>query len=148
MKKLLIIATAIMLFFSTTAFTSIPDPVNEEVQTAFLKKFKDAENVSWKKTGELNFAYFLMDATTYFAAYNDEADLVALSRKIDLAQLPLNIVQALKEKYAENELSATVTEMVMNGETSYYLTAENDKRILDLKCRTNGDIEVISKTKK
>ncbi|MEO6405965.1 MAG: hypothetical protein ABIY51_14585 [Ferruginibacter sp.] len=148
MKKLTTIVTAIAIFFSTVAFASGIDPVSTEVKTAFLKKFSTAESVSWKKNGDLYFASFQVNQNSFFAAYNEKAELVALSRNIQLSQLPLQLSQALAERYSSYTLSRDVTEMVLEGETSYYLNAESKDKTLQLKGKASGDIEVVSKTKK
>lgn len=148
MKKLTIIVTAIAMFFTTVAFASGLDVVSTKVKTAFSKKFSTAEHVSWKKSGELYFANFEMQQNPFFAAYNENAELVAISRAIPLSQLPLQLSQTLTEKYSDYKLDNTVNEIVLEGETSYYLNAEGKTKILLLKGKANGDMEVISKTKK
>lgn len=148
MKKLTIIVTAIAMFFSTVAFATSLDPVSTEVQTAFLKKFSNAENVSWKKSGELYFANFQVQNNAFFAAYNDKAELVAISRTIPFDQLPLQLSQNLADNYKDYTLGNSVTEIVLEGETAYYLSAENQSKVLQLKGKVSGDIEVISKIKK
>ena len=148
MKKLTIIVTAIAMFFTTVAFATSLDPVSTEVQTAFLKKFSSAENVTWKKSGELYFANFEMQQCPFFAAYNEKAELVALSRSIPLSQLPLQLSQTLTEKDCDYKLDNTVSELVLEGETSYYLNAEGKTRTLLLKGKASGEVEVMSKTKK
>ncbi len=148
MKKLTIIVTAIAMFFSTVAFAKGFDPVSSEVQTAFLKKFTGAENVTWKKSGALYFAEFQMQQNSLLVAYSDNAELVAISRTIPLNQVPLQLSQTLADNYSDYTMSNAVTEIVLEGVTSYYLTIENKSKILALKATANGDIEVLSKTKK
>jgi hypothetical protein len=148
MKKLTIIVTAIAMFFSTVAFAKGFDPVSREVQTAFLKKFSSAENVTWKKSGALYFAEFQMKQNSFLAAYNDNAELVAISRTIPFDQVPLQLSQMLADNYSDYSVSNSVTEIVLEGVTSYYLSIENKTRILNLKATANGDIEVLSKIKK
>ena len=133
MKKLTIIAAAIAMFFSTVAFAGSLDPVSSNVQTAFLKKFSSAENVSWKKSGALYFANFQMQQNSFLAAYNDQAELVAISRTIPMNQVPLQLLQTLADNYSDYTLGNSVTEIVLEGVTSYYLTIDNKSKILALK---------------
>ncbi len=148
MKKLTIIVTAIAMFFSTVAFAKGFDPVSTDVQTAFLKKFTSAENVTWKKSGALYFANFQVKQNSFLAAYNDNAELVAISRTIPLSQVPLQLSQTLAENYSDFTVNDAVTEIVLEGVTSYYLTIENKSKVLAIKATANGDIEILSKTKK
>ncbi|MEO7264673.1 MAG: hypothetical protein ABIW38_07155 [Ferruginibacter sp.] len=148
MKKLTTIAAAIAMFFSSAAFAAGFDPVSTEVSTAFLKKFSNAENVTWKKSGALYFANFQMEKNSFFAAFNDQAELVAISRTISISQVPLQLSQTLADNYKDYTVSNSVTEIVLEGVTAYYLTIENKSRVLSLKATASGDIEVLSKTKK
>ena len=167
MKKLTTIFAALVLLFSTTASASDPGEnelnsvfkmanakavyaadVTKAVTRAFDKKFSQAENVIWKETESLYFASFKMKENSFTAAYNNEGEMIAISRMVSLDKLPLAVADALAEKYADYVIPAKVTELSMLGETSYYLTVEGKKNYLLLKCLPGGDILVDKRVKK
>lgn len=165
MKKISALAVGLAMFFAATA---TPNPSNElskllipatakmvvaekvssTVRSAFAQKFKAVSNVSWKAGEELYFVQFLQSNQFFTAVFSTDGEYVALSREISTKDLPLKVANALKENYADHQLSAVATEIVMDGETAYYITAENDRFSKILKCGTEGSLSVFKKTKK
>ena len=148
MKKLATVLTAIVMLFATSAFATDGDNVTAKVAAAFKTDFSQVSNVSWEKTSDFYFATFQLNNVTVDAAYNEEGELVGTSRKIATAQLPLNVTLELTKKFGAYTVWAQASEVTYEGLTSYYLTVENDKQVLKLKCYSNGDIDVESKTKR
>ena len=148
MKKLATVLTAIVMLFATSAFATDGDNVTAKVAAAFKTDFSQVNNVSWEKTSGFYFATFQLNNVTVDAAYNEEGELVGTSRKIATAQLPLNVTLELTKKFGAYTVWAQASEVTYEGLTSYYLTVENDKQVLKLKCYSNGDIDVKSKTKR
>jgi hypothetical protein len=148
MKKLTIILTAVVLFFSYSTFAMDPENISIKVKAAFEKDFKNAENVNWKKTDEFYFASFKLNNVDIDAAYNESGELIAASKSIAISALPMQVFLALTEKYKDYALPENVVEFTYSGETNYYITVSNEKRILKLKCNTSGNIAVEKKIKK
>lgn len=71
-----------------------------------------------------------------------------ISRIIEIKQLPLKVTLAITAKYAEYTIVKNVTEINFEGQTSYYASLENSKKILRLKCTSHGEIYVDSNVKK
>ena len=113
MKKLTSIFAALVQLFITTACASDPGEnelsslfkladakvvyaadVIKEVSRAFDKNFFQAENVTWKETESLYFASFKMKENSFTVAYNNEGEMIAISRIINLDQLPLAVAGA------------------------------------------------------
>lgn len=168
MKKLTTIIAALVLFFSASAFTNTSEgdevfstlfivsnskTVNSEnvitsVTKSFNAKFANAADVSWKQNDDLYFARFVLNDKNFTAAYSDQGEMIALSRMLLTDQLPLVVLASLEEKYQEYKLPTNVTEIVMQGSTSYYLTVEGKTHFLQLKCSPEGSINVDKKMKK
>jgi hypothetical protein len=148
MKKLVTIVTATVLLLSTSAFASDANNVNEKIKTAFSKNFSRASDVKWEKKEDFYFASFTVNNIQTEAAYNEDGELVAMSRKIELVQLPLALSLALNEKYPGYIFANNATETTYERQTNYYLTIANSRQVLKIKGTANGDIEVESKTKK
>jgi len=149
MKKLTTLVTAIVLLFSATAFAgNAKNPSeNETVKASFKKTFAAASNVNWFKKDDVYFASFTLNNHEAEAAYNENGDLIALSNKIEVSELPLAISVALSDKYGKYTIGSKATEIMYEGQTSYYVNVSNSKQILKLKCSVNGDILVESKQK-
>ncbi len=148
MKKFATVLTAIVMLFATSSFAMDGDNVTAKVKAAFETDFSKAKQVNWEKISDFYFASFQLNDVSIDAAYNEEGELVGTSRKIASAQIPLSVSLELAKKYFEYTISEHAYELNFEGQTSYYITAENSKQALSLKCYSNGDIEVTSKTKK
>ena len=150
MKRLQTLVVAAALLFATSAFATAggPEKVAPQVKAAFEKNFTGAVNVNWEKTEGYYFAFFQLNAKEVTVAYNENGELLGTSQVIATNQLPLTVSLSLEDKYKDYTLAKTATELTYQGQTSYYIIAENSKQILKLKCTTGGDISVENKTKK
>ena len=149
MKKLQTAFAAIALLLATSAFaTTGPETVTQKVKAEFEKSFTGASKVVWEKNSDFYFAHFELDAKTMDAAYNENGELLGVSRVINTSQLPLNITMAIAKKYEGYTVANTVTEITYEGQTNYYVDVTNNKQLLKLKCNSNGDINVDKKSKK
>ena len=148
MKKIKTVLTAIVMLLSISSFATDPENVNPVVKAAFQNDFAKASVVKWDKTDDFYFASFLLNGVNVDAAYTEAGELIGTSRVILATQMPLTISVALADKYGGYQVSDAVTELTFASVTRYYVTVSNDKQSVRLKCLTNGDIEVESKTKK
>lgn len=149
MKKLQTILAAAILLVATSAFAAKgPEKVNAAVKQAFEKQFITASNVSWEKAEGFYFATFRLNDKDVSVAYNENGEMVGASRTVSTEELPMSVSMTLAEKYKGYSISKTANEVVYDGTSSYYITAENEKQTLKLKCLSSGDISVVSKTKK
>lgn len=148
MKKTTNILAALMLLFSVSSFAAGKEEVSLKVQEAFKKDFALVTGASWEKKNDFYFASFMLNEVQTSAAYNADGELVAVSRTIEIARLPLSVSMALAKKYEDFALPPTAMELNFEGQTTYYLVLENDRKIMNLKCFSNGEIIVENKTKK
>lgn len=149
MKKFQTILVALTLLVATSAFAaSGPEKVNAAVKKSFTQQFTTASNVNWEKADDFYFAYFTMNNKDVSAAYNEQGELIGTSKVVDAAELPMAITVAIAEKYSGYTAGKTATEIHYDGQTSYYITVENEKQTVKLKCLANGDLSVAGKTKK
>jgi hypothetical protein len=168
MKKITTVIAALALFFSAGAFSPNPggdevfpvlfnvknakavtaENVSKTVSKAFNQKFANAKMVNWNEYENFYFAEFVLNEKTLKVAYSDLGELIAISRALPTELLPLAVTEALNENYKEYKIPANVTEIVMQGATSYYLTVEGKTRYLLLNCSPDGTISVEKKIKK
>ncbi len=147
MKKIKTVLTAIVMLYASSAFAMGPEKVTPRVKAAFENDFSNASKVSWEKTSDFYFATFMLNKVKVDAAYNEAGELLGTSKKISSDQMPLGVSIAIAKRYAGSELEKNAVELTYEGQTRYYITVKHNNRLLKLKCYSNGDIEVESKTK-
>jgi len=148
MKKLMTIVAVLVLMISSSAFANTGDNVNKAVQTAFEKDFSGAVNVSWEASEDFYFVSFELNKKIVNAAYNQSGELVGISRKLQLSEIPMNVSQALRTQFADYTILNSVTEMLYEGQTFYYARAEGISKTLKLKCFSDGQIYIEKRIKK
>jgi hypothetical protein len=148
MKKLTNIIAVLAIFISGSAFAFTADNVTREVKEAFEKKFNGARGVSWKESNDLFFASFELNQRKLTAAYNADGELLGLSRNISISEVPLTVSESLKRNFGDYQILESVTEVLYDGQTSYYINAENATRSLQLKCYADGEIAITKRVKK
>ena len=133
MKKM--IMTLAIAFGSLAAFAG-EENVNPKVLNAFKTEFNTAKEVEWTAGSDFFKAAFTYYGKHVFAYYNQDGELLGLTRYISPVDLPLNLQTALKNKYA-NYWVSDLFEVAKDEGTSYYLTLENaDTKIV---VRASGD---------
>ena len=147
MKKLTTILAGLFLLFSASAFRPSDVNVSARIKSNFEKDFVSYSDVTWTKKEDLYVASFKTEDQKLVAAYNDNGDLLGVSREITLAKLPLGVSLALQSKYAGYNINDTVIELLAEG-TTYFINAENEKYQVKLQADTAGNITVINKAKK
>ena len=148
MKKIKTALAAIAMLLVTTAFAKDPDRVTADVKAAFKQDFSSASSVSWKVNSDFYFASFQLNGISVDAAYNAGGELLGISRTISIDQVPLAVSMELAKRYSGYSISSKLVELNFEGQTSYYIDAQDNKQELTLKCSGNGDISVDHRTKK
>lgn len=143
MKKLFI-AALIVVAAATSAFAT--DASNARAKTNFEAMFAGAQNVSWTSKDSYLKASFTIGEAKAEAFFGYDGELIGLSRKVDLKNLPLNAIQKIKKDYA----SYTVTDSIefdQDGEKSYYVSLEESNKKQILQVSLYGVVTVYKSTK-
>ena len=166
MKKLTAAIAALALYCSASAFGPTPENANEAIfnpinsksvnvakvsktiTSAFQEKFANATEISWRENQGIYFGYFNQGDKAQVAAYTMEGELFAMSEQVKFNDLPAAVKESLKTRFDDCTFSDVTTMIVMQGEQAYYLNAENKSSVRLLKVSPEGNIQVISKTKK
>jgi hypothetical protein len=136
-KKILFLSIALI---SLTAFSFAADApaINKNVISSFNQQFTSAKDVKWNYQVKYVKAEFTMNDMVLFAYFNDNGDLLAVTRFISPNQLPLSLLSNLKKDYDAYWISDLFEIQTENG-TSYYATLENADQVVVLKSDgTNG----------
>lgn len=146
-SKKIALATALLLTVGiSSSFATPNDGGNDAATASFRKDFKKAE-VMQKETGK-NFTKFTfkLNDVVLSAFYNENGQLLAITRNIQCNQLPLQLLIQVKKDYANYWIS-DLFEYTADGTSSYYITLETaDSRVI---LRSNGtDWDVYDKKAK
>ena len=148
--KNLLLSTLLALIIGS-AFATGESKISYFVLNNFKNDFKNATNVTWTTKAELSKAAFTENSRKVEAFYGASGKLVAVSKTIDLNELPVEAKRVFAKKYE----GYTVKEAVKyegtfhdKYELSYYLSAENDKESVIIKVDQNEQLSVYKKQKK
>lgn len=147
MKKSILSWALILMVGLSTSFAHGIEGVSEKIMNSFKKEFSQATEVQWESTKELAKATFSMHGQIMFAYYNVDGNLLAVSRNIVAAQLPMSLLNDVKKNYNEYWIS-DLFEMSANDLTTYYITLENGDQKIVLKSDDSKNWEIFRKEKK
>ncbi len=150
MKKIITLVLVTVCTISMSFAATDKNPANEKVVNSFKQAFAGAENITWRQLdGEDIFkASFNYNNEKVEAFYNTEGEMVATARYITLKQLPLAVVQSLRENYDTYIPEQEVVEYSDAGETAYYVRLAGKKAVVTVKASANGDLSVFKKEKR
>ncbi|WP_298714849.1 hypothetical protein [Chitinophaga sp.] len=146
MKKMIAILTLVTAFV-TSAFALDETINNKKVLDAFKEEFAKAQDVSWYTTTDKYVAKFTLNARKVTAHYDRDGVLLATSRYIDDADLPLNVITRLMKKYPDQKIN-NIVEYEADGLTTYVVTLESETHWTVLKAESNGNITRLKKLQK
>jgi hypothetical protein len=129
-KKIVFAAALLLTVGISSSFATPTDGGNDAVTASFRKDFKRAEFIQ-REVGK-NFIKFTfkMNDVVMFAFYNENGQLLAISRNIQSSQLPLQLLMQVKKDYG-NYWICDLFEYSADGNSCYYITLENaDSRVI------------------
>jgi hypothetical protein len=132
---------------TTMAFAKDDEGVSKRTKESFNSSFNTATSVNWQQEKEFVKATFTLNNQVMCAFYDNEGNLLAITRNILSDQLPINLLTDLRKNY--NNLWITdLFELAADGQTSYYITLENADEILVLKSSDFSSWHVYKRTKR
>ncbi|HEX8357500.1 MAG TPA: hypothetical protein VF610_08820 [Segetibacter sp.] len=140
MKKLLF-AALITVSLMSSAFASPVEGVSYFISNSFAGSFPKATNVNWKVTANFTKASFILNNVPTEAFYDRNGEFIGTSRAIAIDQMPTHIKRIFAKKYSGYTVKESI-EFSGIEETSYYISAENEKGTVILKA-ARGVIEVV-----
>ncbi len=140
---ILTLAIAVSTF---SAFAS-DENVNQKVLNAFKKEFNSAREVEWTTGSNYYKATFVYNEKHVFAYYNENGELLGLTRYLSPVDLPMNLQKNLKNDFQGYWIS-DLFEIAKNDGTAYFLTLENADTKVVLKSTDSSNWSVYSKVKK
>lgn len=147
MKKTFIALSLMLTVAATTAMAGNPDPVSEEVKTAFKKEFPGAELLSWATVGEYVKATFIFSGYRSEAYFSEEGELFGSARNIFYSQLPLAVTQSVEKRYGTADV-IEVSEITNGNGTRYLLRLDTQRRTYKVQYDAGGNLLNVEKQKK
>ena len=123
------------------------EKVAPKVLEAFNTEFSTAKDVEWSIGEDQYTATFNYNGAYVFAYYNEEGDLLGLTRNLTPNALSMTLQNSLKKNYSDFWVS-DLFEVAKNGGTDYYITLENADKKIVLHAAGGKDWEVYKKVKK
>jgi len=121
MKKMIITLAVALVTLSSFAGSGT---VNQKVLDAFHSAFTTASEVEWTSGADYYKATFNYNGKYVCAFYNEDGDLLGLTRYISPVDLPFVLQNSLKKNY-EGFWVSDLFEASKNDGTTYYITLEN-----------------------
>lgn len=139
LSKKLIVAFFTLAIFTTTAFAA---DVNYKAVKHFKDHFKNVSNVTWVTTRE-NYTKvsFEEDGTQMEVFYNNEGEVVASSKKIELNSLPAKATARISKRYSAPEyIVKECIELTNDDETASYVSLFRKNEKIILKVDQDGNV--------
>lgn len=134
MKKIIL---TLAIVVSTLGVFASPADVNQKVLDAFKTEFASAREVEWTVGSNYYKATFTYNEKRVFAYYDENGELLGLTRYVSLLDLPMALQNNLKKNYPGYWIS-DLFEAAKNDGTNYYLTLENADSKIVLKSSGNN----------
>ena len=134
-KKIFLAAALLLTVGISSSFATPVDGGNDAATVSFHKDFKKVEVIETRVGKDFIKFTFKMNDVIMSAFYNDNGQLLAITRNIQSSQLPLQLLMQIKKDYANYWIS-DLFEYDGDGYNSYYITLESaDYRVI---LRSNG----------
>ena len=133
MKKMIL--TLVIAITTLGAFAN-DENVNQKVLDAFKTEFTTAKDVEWSVGSNYYKATFNYNGKYVFAYYNENGELLGLTRYLSPSDLPLTLQNNLKKNY-EGYWVSDLFEASKDDATNYYITLENADSKIVLKSSEN-----------
>ena len=147
MKKQILTLVMLLGLGLSSVFANDAEGVSDKVIKSFKKEFASAQEVQWEKSKDFVKVTFKLNDQIMFGYYNEEGEMIALTRNITSVQLPINLLADIKKNYSQFWIT-DLFEIAMNNATDYYITVENSDFSIVLKSSGAQAWEVFKKERK
>jgi hypothetical protein len=124
MKSRIVALSLLLSIAITSTFANNEIGVSQKVVNSFKNEFAQAVEVKWENSKEYAKATFKLNDQVMFAYYSEEGQLLAVTRNLIAAQLPMSLQASLKKNNKDTWIT-DLFEVSAGDETSYYVTLES-----------------------
>ncbi len=147
MKKRILLLSIALVSFTAFSFAAETPAVSKNIVNSFNKQFSNAHDIQWDTHENYVKAQFTMNDMVLFAFFNNNGDLMAITRFISPNQLPLSLISSLKKEFT-NYWVSDLFEIQTEAGTAYYATLENTDQTIVLKSEGISGWMMFQKEKK
>jgi hypothetical protein len=145
--KNLILSALLAVIVAASAFAAGENKISSVVLNSFKIDFRQAQDVSWSSNTGYAKAAFTLNARRMEVFYSSAGDIIASSTSIELNELPVGAKRAFAKRYTGYTVNEAI-KFEAPTETSYYLSAENEKENIILKVNEAEQLFTFRKSKK
>ena len=124
MKKRILLLSIVLVGLTASSFAADAPAISKNVVSSFHKQFSDAREIKWEKASNFVKAQFTINNKVLFAYFNNNGELIAVTRFISSDNLPVEIFTSLK-KLTTSFWISDLFEIQTESGTEYYATIEN-----------------------
>ena len=148
MKRYLVTLVVFLAVLGNSAIARGDEFVNFKIREAFKKEFSSARQIHWVKIKNENIyeAQFIYNDERLCAFYDENGQLLVISRSIAAASLPMLVTKKVNKQYKDYKLQE-VLEFVCEGSTSYVLVLEKNSVRLTIQAYPEGNVTIFKKEK-
>ena len=149
MKRFLFTLVVFLAVLGNYSFAGGDEIVSIKVREAFKKEFSSAQHIRWQRLKNENIyeAQFIYNNERLCAFYDENGQLLVISRSIAAASLPMLVTKKVNKQYKDYKL-LEVLEYVSEGNTSYLLILERGSMRLTIQAFPEGNTNVFKKEKR
>ena len=147
MKKSILLLSIALVSFTSFSFAGDAPAISKNIMISFQKQFTGATNIKWENRENFIKAEFSIHDMVLYAYFNKTGDLIAVTRFISPNQLPLELMNSLKNDHADYWISDLFEVQTDNG-SSYYATLQNADQLVVLKSEGLGGWNIFKREKK
>ena len=147
MKKGILLIVTVLTVGMTGLMANGREGINEKALSSFQKEFANATNVKWQSGNAFLKVSFTFNDQVLTAFYNVEGERLAITRNIKSNELPMGLLEKLKESYS-NCWITELFEFSGKEDAAYYVTMENADYKITLKSLGMYDWVNFRKTEK
>jgi hypothetical protein len=123
MKTRILTLSLLLALTVTNIFANNEIGVSQKAVSSFKNDFSQAVDVKWESSKQFDKATFKLDGQVMFAYYSENGSLLAVTRNLIAAQLPISLQSSMKKNYKGTWIT-DLFEVSTGEETSYYVTLE------------------------
>ena len=147
MKKRILLLSIVLVSFTAFSFAADAPVISKNVISSFNKQFSNARDIKWERQENFIKAEFSVNEMVLFAYFNNNGDLLAVTRFISPSQLPLELMTSLKKTYGDYWIS-DLFEIQTEAGTAYYATLQDADKIIILKSEGISGWQTFQREKK
>lgn len=142
----LLFALTFVLLVGNVSASEFED-VNKKVISSFNKEFVAAKNIKWSSADNFLKVSFTLNEHSFFAYYSAEGERIALTRHIEIRNLPLNLSAEIQNSYSSYWITDAF-EVVGKTDSAYYAIIESADYRITLKSASLSEWSIFKRESK